>query len=156
IWRIISKSFRDPQSERARGAKDLKQGPSTPPTPPIERSPLTDSANRALVLETAGRVALDILASQTGVEALRHIAEAARTLAGAQYAALGVARPDGAGLLEFVTVGMSDEDEAAVGPRPTGKGVLGLLLQRNDPLRIDSLGDHPNSVGFPPNHPKMD
>src|SRR5689334_17832537 len=111
-----------------------------------------DAENRALVLETAGRVALDILASETGVEALRHIAEAARTLAGAQYAALGVARPDGNGLLEFVTVGLTLEQEVAIGPRPTGKGVLGHLLHINEPLHIDRLSDHHSSVGFPKGH----
>jgi PAS domain S-box-containing protein len=112
--------------------------------------------DKGVVLETASRVALDILASRTGVEALRHIADAARTLARAQYAALGVARPDGQGLLEFVTVGLTAEEEAAIGPRPHGAGILGLLLRRSEPLRMDVLADHPNTHGFPPNHPPMD
>ncbi len=116
---------------------------------------LAASDRRALVLETAGRVALDILSSRTGVEALRHIADAARTLAKAQYAALGVARPDGNGLIEFATVGMSVEEETIVGSRPKGIGVLGVLLNRTDPLRIDNLATHPASVGFPANHPVM-
>ncbi len=111
--------------------------------------------NRMVVLETANRVALDILAQRTGIEALRHIADAARTLAGARYAALGVARPGGKGLREFVTVGLSAEEETALGARPHGLGVLGLLLERNAPLRIDVLGRHPASVGFPANHPPM-
>jgi len=111
--------------------------------------------NRVLVMETANRVALDILANRTGVEALRHIAEAARILAHARYAALGVARGDGQGLSEFVTTGLSPEEEAAIGPRPKGAGILGLLLQRSEPLRIDNLGGHPRSVGFPANHPPM-
>jgi|GEM_PF-598580 len=114
------------------------------------------SERRAVVLETAGRVALDILSSRTGVEALRHIANAARTLARAQYAALGVAKTDGNGIIEFATVGMSADQEAVIGSRPRGIGILGLLLTRTDPLRIDSLAHHPHSVGFPPNHPAMD
>lgn len=112
--------------------------------------------NRALVLETANRVALDILAQRTGVEALRHIADAARTLAGARYAALGVARPGGTGLVEFVTVGLTEAEEAAIGPRPKGAGVLGLLLERSEPLRINVLSEHPASIGLPPNHPLME
>lgn len=112
--------------------------------------------NRLLVLETARRVALDILVSRTGVEALHHIAEAARNLAQARYAAVGVARPDGQGLMEFVTVGLTPEEEARVGPRPKGAGVLGLLLRRTEPLRITNLSGHPDSVGFPPNHPPME
>ncbi len=111
--------------------------------------------NRSLVMETANRVALDILASRTGVEALRHIAEAARTLAHARYAALGVARPNGQGLLEFITTGLTPAEEAAIGPRPQGEGILGLLLKRTEPLRVDDLGQHRSSVGFPPNHPPM-
>jgi len=74
--------------------------------------------DRALIMETANRVALDILASRTGTEALHHIAEAARTLSKARYAALGVAKPDGQGLMEFVTTGLTIEEEAAIGPLP--------------------------------------
>ncbi len=112
--------------------------------------------NQSLVLQTANRVALDILSQRTGVEALRHIADAARNLVKARYAAVGVARQSGAGLAEFVTVGLTLEQEAAIGPRPVGVGILGFLLERTEPLRIDSLGDHPRSVGFPSNHPAMD
>jgi PAS domain S-box-containing protein len=114
--------------------------------------------HRSLVMETANRVALDILASRTGVEALRHIADAAACLAGARYAALGVARPteDGQALAEFVTVGLTPKTKPIIGSRPQGIGILGLLLRRTEPLRIDSLSEHPDSIGFPPNHPEMD
>lgn len=113
------------------------------------------AVERALILETVNHVALDILASRTGRQVLRHIAEAARTLIHARYAALGVVHPDGQELIEFATAGLTPEEEAAIGPRPKGKGVLGLLLHRTEPLRIDDLGKHPQSVGFPPNHPPM-
>lgn len=109
-----------------------------------------------VVLDTANRVALDILSSRTGVEALRHIADAARTLSGAQYAAIGVANPEGKGLSEFVTIGLTPQQEAAIGPRPRGVGVLGHLLTISEPLRIDRFQGHPSSSGFPPNHPPMD
>lgn len=114
-----------------------------------------EASQRALIMETANQVALDILASRTGIDALRHIAEAARTLAGARYAALGVAHPNGDGLSEFITVGLTPEEEARIGLRPRGIGVLGLLLTRTEPLRIDALSAHPGAVGFPPNHPPM-
>jgi len=115
-----------------------------------------EAQERSLVLDTASRVALNILASRAGVEALVHIADAARLLAKAQYAALGVARQDGQGLLEFVTVGLSPEQEHAIGSRPMGAGILGTLLGRTEPLRIDRLADHSESIGFPANHPPMD
>jgi Signal transduction histidine kinase len=118
-------------------------------------TPAPAADNKSLLLETANQVALDILARRTGVEALRHIADAARVLAGARYAALGVAGSDG-GLTEFVTVGLTPEEEEAIGSRPRGAGILGLLLRRAEPLRIDRISDHPKAVGFPPNHPPMD
>ena len=136
-----------PEDRSSPGGKQTKK-----PLKPREHS----VDNRALVMETANRVALDILASRTGTEALRHIAEAARTLSRARYAALGVARPNGQGLLEFVTTGLTLEEEAVIGPRPKGVGILGLLLNRTEPLRVDVLADHAMSDGFPPNHPPMD
>ena len=114
-----------------------------------------NTAERVLVMDTANRVALHILASRTGTEALHHIAEAARTLSHARYAALGVARPDGQGLMEFITTGLTTEEEASIGSRPKGGGILGLLLNRTEPLRANVLAEHPMSVGFPPDHPPM-
>ncbi len=130
---------------------------------PSSRVPIKDrrrsfstQESRSIVLDTVRRVAMDILLSRTGVESLSQIAEAARTLAGAQYAALGVARQDGKGLQEFFAIGMTEEEETRIGLRPIGVGILGLLLQRTDPLRINVLAEHPNSVGFPANHPPME
>jgi signal transduction histidine kinase len=50
---------------------------------------------------------------------------------------------------------LTSEEEAAIGPRPRGVGVLGLLLGRTEPLRIDDLSAHHSSAGFPSNHPPM-
>ena len=142
----------------------MKRNPDSSPQPPVE-SKLTEKQlelleksieKRVLVIETANRVALDILASRTGIEALRHITEAARTISHARYAALGVARTDGQGLMEFVTTGMTSEEEAKIGSLPKGAGILGALLNSMEPIRIQVLGEHPSSVGFPPNHPPMD
>lgn len=133
--------------------------PSLPSGGSLEQKHLHSSASvgsRRVVLDTANRVALDILSSRTGVEALRHIADAARTLSGARYGALGVASADGKGLKEFVTVGLTPQEEAAIGPLPKGVGILGHLLTCKEPLRIDRLQDHPASSGFPPNHPPME
>lgn len=115
----------------------------------------SSSRQRTLVLETASRVALGILSSRTGIEALRHIADAARILSGARYGALGVARLDGEGLEEFVTVGLTPEEHATIGELPKGRGVLGVLLTRHEPLRLNNIAAHPDSAGFPANHPIM-
>lgn len=102
------------------------------------------------------RIHSEMLASQTGEEALRQFAEAARQLIGARYCAIGVARTDGEELEEFLTAGLSLEQEHAMGVKPRGVGVLGLLLQRETPLRLDKLTDHPSSAGIPPHHPPME
>jgi len=85
---------------------------------------------------------------------LRHVIDAATTLAGARFGALGVIGDD-QNLVEFVTTGLDDASIAAIGARPQGLGVLGLLIRDSRPLRLRELSDHPASFGFPPNHPPM-
>ncbi|MEU8801316.1 GAF domain-containing sensor histidine kinase [Spirillospora sp. NPDC048819] len=86
---------------------------------------------------------------------LRRIIEAATTLAGARYGALGVIGDDGGRLARFVTVGVGDEEIAEIGAWPTGHGILGLLIEDPRPLRLPDLTEHAESYGFPPGHPPM-
>jgi signal transduction histidine kinase len=86
---------------------------------------------------------------------LRRITEAATELVGARYGALGVLSPDGTHLSSFITVGIDDGDEAEIGDLPKGHGILGLLIVRPEPMRLDDLREHPESFGFPPGHPPM-
>ena len=76
-------------------------------------------------------------------------------MTGARYAALGVLNEDRTGLSEFITVGLSADDEKRIGARPTGRGMLGLLISHPEPLRTADLGAHAESFGFPPSHPPM-
>ncbi|WP_415032842.1 GAF domain-containing protein [Gordonia sp. (in: high G+C Gram-positive bacteria)] len=87
-------------------------------------------------------------------QAVQRIVDVAARVLDARYAALGVRSSDG-GLREFVYTGITPEVRATMGEPPVGKGVLGVLI--NDPhvLRIADLSHHPESVGFPPNHPPM-
>ena len=85
---------------------------------------------------------------------LHRIAEAARELVGARYAALGVLAPDG-GLAEFVHTGMPPELVARIGHLPQGKGLLGALIENPEPIRLARISDDPRSCGFPPGHPPM-
>ncbi len=87
-------------------------------------------------------------------EVLRGIVEAAVTLTDAEYGALGIVG-DGQTLLEFLTVGMSDELTARIGQTPCGRGILGELIHHPEPLRLTDLSSHPHSFGFPPHHPPM-
>jgi len=86
---------------------------------------------------------------------LRHLIEEARSMTGARYGALGVLNDQRTGLSEFLTVGLSAEEEKVIGPRPTGRGVLGLLITDPETVRLADLGSHPDSYGFPANHPPM-
>jgi signal transduction histidine kinase len=86
---------------------------------------------------------------------LRRISEEARDLVDAQYGALGVLTEDGRALDQFLTVGLSHDEERAIGARPTGRGVLGTLIAEGRPLRLADLARSPESFGFPPQHPAM-
>ncbi|MFD5537990.1 GAF domain-containing protein, partial [Streptomyces sp. NPDC127079] len=88
-------------------------------------------------------------------QALRSIVRAAATLVDAEYAALGVIGPDGGSLSAFHTVGVTDEQVAAIGPLPEGHGILGELIRDPRPLRLEKLSQHPASYGFPDRHPPM-
>jgi signal transduction histidine kinase len=86
---------------------------------------------------------------------LRRVVEEARDLVEAEYGALGVLNQEGTGLDQFLTVGLAFEEEAAIGPRPTGQGVLGTLIADPRPLRLSNLAESPESFGFPEHHPRM-
>ncbi|HEY3527727.1 MAG TPA: GAF domain-containing protein [Nocardioides sp.] len=85
---------------------------------------------------------------------LRRIVESAIELVGARYGALGVVGEDGA-LEEFVHVGMDERAVDAIGSLPQGKGLLGLVIERQQPIRLEDLTTHTGSVGFPEGHPPM-
>ncbi|MFH7597895.1 GAF domain-containing sensor histidine kinase [Streptomyces racemochromogenes] len=88
-------------------------------------------------------------------QVLRRIVEAAALLVDAEYGALGVIGPDGRTLAQFLTVGLTDAQIAAIGPLPAGHGLLGEVIHHPEPLRLTDLGAHPCSHGFPADHPPM-
>jgi signal transduction histidine kinase len=85
---------------------------------------------------------------------LRRIVESACAITEARYGALGVLGNAG-GLVDFITHGVTEEERRAIGDLPRGHGILGLLIAEPEPLRLDNLGEHPKSFGFPPEHPPM-
>jgi signal transduction histidine kinase len=86
---------------------------------------------------------------------LQRITQAAVDLVDARYGALGVLDDTRTRLAQFITVGLDDEARAAIGHLPEGHGILGLLIVDARPLRLPDLREHPDSYGFPPNHPPM-
>src|SRR6266581_7614082 len=96
------------------------------------------------------------ITSELSLEALlQRLVEAASELTGARYAALGVIDRSGSELERFLTTGIDAEMHAAIGELPRGRGILGVLIRDDAPLRLHSIGDDPRSVGFPLNHPPM-
>jgi signal transduction histidine kinase len=86
---------------------------------------------------------------------LHHFIEEAQSMTGARYGALGVLNDDHTALSEFLTVGLEPDEEERIGARPTGQGVLGVLITDPRPLRASHIASHEESFGFPPNHPPM-
>jgi len=86
---------------------------------------------------------------------LQKLVDAARELAGARYAALGI--PDGAGgFRRFLVAGMSDELIASMGPLPRTHGMLAAMLHQRDPYRTDDIHQDPRFRGWwPRQHPDM-
>ncbi|WP_084965124.1 GAF domain-containing protein [Thermoactinospora rubra] len=85
---------------------------------------------------------------------LRRIVETATNLVDASYGALGVVG-EGGTLIQFIPVGLSEEEIARIEHWPHGLGLLGLLIKDARPLRLAHISDHPESYGFPPGHPEM-
>jgi signal transduction histidine kinase len=122
----------------------------TPPDHPVP-APSTD-VNVAPVLTAALRAA----ASGSQLEATLHdIVQAAVRHVNAGYGAMGVLTPDGGRLDRFVIVGMGPDDRERIAHPPAGRGILGLLVAEPSTLRLDDLGEHPASSGFPDGHPPM-
>jgi signal transduction histidine kinase len=96
------------------------------------------------------------ITSELSLDALlQRLVEAASELTGARFAALGVIDRSGSELERFLTAGIDAETHAAIGELPRGRGILGVLIRDDTPLRLHNLGEDPRSVGFPPNHPPM-
>nr|WP_221380739.1 GAF domain-containing sensor histidine kinase [Actinoplanes polyasparticus] len=86
---------------------------------------------------------------------LQRIVEAACALVGARYGALGVLGADRTDLSDFITHGIDAAAHAKIGDLPHGRGVLGVLITDPSPVRLPDITQHPDSYGFPPNHPPM-
>lgn len=110
--------------------------------------------SRARVLEALNQAALAIGRELDLDQTLQQIVDSARELVGARYAAVGVFNSERA-LERFVFSGISEAEAERIGHLPTGRGLLGVVLDEKGPLRVARISEHPLSVGFPPNHPPM-
>jgi len=115
------------------------------------REDMRRNAERLEALDAATRAIAGVLSVEL---VLQLIVDRVRELIGAQYAALGIV--DHHGVMErFVTSGLTREQRERIGSPPRGLGLLGLIVRENRSYRIDDISHHPDSSGFPPNHPPM-
>jgi signal transduction histidine kinase len=96
------------------------------------------------------------IAAERSVEPiLQKLVDAARELADARYAALGVPDEEGA-FAQFITSGMSDELIEAMGPLPRTHGLLGAMLESEQAYRTSDIRRDPRFRGWwPAAHPDM-
>jgi two-component system, NarL family, sensor histidine kinase DevS len=111
-----------------------------------------DRKRLSLLLDAVVVIAADLSLDSV----LARIVRVASELADARYAALGVL---GAGserpLRAFIHHGLSEEQRLEIGELPQGHGLLGLIIDQPQPLRLHDIAAHPASYGFPPHHPPM-
>ncbi|MGO8905843.1 MAG: GAF domain-containing protein [Solirubrobacteraceae bacterium] len=100
-------------------------------------------------------VARSVLAELDLDVVLDRVLEAGQELTEARYAALGVLNESKSELIRFLTRGIDEDAHAAIGQLPRGRGVLGVLIEDPEPLRLVDIGRHPRSYGFPYGHPPM-
>jgi len=87
-------------------------------------------------------------------EVLQRIVVSARSLLGAQYAALGVPDDHG-GFAQFVVDGVSEEQWRAIGPLPRQHGILAAMLHDATPTRLTDVRRDRRFGGWPPAHPEL-
>src|SRR5215218_2633350 len=111
-------------------------------------------SSEAVALRRLLDVALALGAERRTEPVLRVILDAARDLAGARYAAIGV--PDGAGGFGlFLTAGVDAATWTRIGTLPRMHGLLGALLDRPGSIRLADIRADPRFVGWPAEHPDM-
>ena len=85
--------------------------------------------------------------------ALRRMADTARKLVQAKYAAIGVLGNEG-NTIRFLSSGLAPGQHRNL-KCPPNKGIIRLITEERKSLRLADLTSHPNSAGFPPGHIKM-
>ena len=165
---VLTKSA-EPQSILDAVAIALKRLPGSVFTP-VETKPLIDPihimaskmAEKMGQLDSLSRrlaglveLSLRVTLERDPGRMLQMVCDQAREIIGARYAAIGLLAEDGKTLKHFITSGMDAEIVRQIEEFPTGRGLLGKMLQENRTLRLAKISGHPDSVGFPKGHPHM-
>ena len=105
----------------------------------------------ARVQEGLHKLYTSVLGRDVSLDAvLREVAVTAMDLVSARYGALGVLSADGEHLTEFITFGLTEEEEVAAASLgvPRGRGLLAHLMADPRPVRVDSISEHPMAAGL--------
>jgi signal transduction histidine kinase len=115
------------------------------------RAEVHGRAEQLIALEAATRA----IAGELDIDrVLQLIVDGVRDLAGARYAALGIA--DGRGRIErFITSGITPEARGTIAHAPLGHGLLGTIIREGRTVSVPDIRSDPRSYGFPASHPQM-
>ncbi len=125
-----------------RGELTQMQAPSGAPAP---TESLHEATLRLLGLLTTHELETELL--QQSIETLTALLKT-------RYGAIGIVDAHGA-LTRFVHNGIPPEQAARIGQLPQGRGLLGVVIQENQALRLDDMAKDPRSAGLPAHHPPM-
>lgn len=115
------------------------------------RCALARRQGELVALQAAGSAVL----AELSLEAVLHqVVDRATELLAARYGAIAVYADDGT-ISTFLTAGLSAEEIRRIGPPPTGRGLLGVVMNAGERLRLDQVGDDPRATGFPAEHPPI-
>ena len=135
-------------ARRAEGTAAARRAEGTAAARPTEGERLDQ------VLYQVSQAVLAVTRQVSVHDALKTIVKSARSLLGARYAAIGVPGTDGS-FAEFVVSGMTSREQAAIGPLPRQHGMLGVLLNEEQPLRLADIRADPRFEYFPAAHPVL-
>jgi signal transduction histidine kinase len=110
------------------------------------------SADQAL--DALNGAALAIAGELDSEKVLQLIVDSALKLVGARYAALGVPDQDGR-LRRFVFSGVTREQARRIPHLPLGEGLLGIIVEKQQSIRVKRIPDDPRAADFPSGHPSM-
>jgi diguanylate cyclase (GGDEF)-like protein len=121
----------------------------------LDNQQLSLWSTRLSNLHEASQTLLNALAhTQLENDILQLAIEVLSQLLQARYVAITLINEEGQ-LTHFLHLGISDEQIKQIGLLPEGKGLLGVVMQENTPIRLDDLTKDVRSAGFPKHHPVM-
>jgi nitrate/nitrite-specific signal transduction histidine kinase len=113
--------------------------------------------DRQAALEAVSDALLGIAGDLRSDAVLERLVDAARGLAGARYAALGVPDEAGDGFARWISAGLTEAEIDAIGPLPRSHGVLGAALLDPEPFSTQHVRSDQRFGGWwPAAHPDLD